>query len=263
MGLQSFFDEVDGEPRSLVVVNRTAPAPFQQMLETAFDGQPVTVAEDTLPEHDDDVVALVADGEGGREVLATSPLDALKETILLVNSDLYKTGTVGLAEFELPDVLERMDDTLFRLRGYPESNTEKLLLILISRYVERRAWQVGRGTLRSSFQRLSRIDDERGTRRVYETVADTDVRTHVYGVPDWQPPGEFGVVTHGGHTEAFRNSWFVVYTPPAGEEPPGTGLEDPHVALLALEVAPREWEGFWTFRPGLVEDIDAYIARNL
>jgi DICT domain-containing protein len=156
-----------------------------------------------------------------------------------------------------------MDDTPFRLRGYPESNTEKLLLTVISRYVERRAWQVGRGTLRSSFQRLSRIDDERGTRTVYETIADTGVQTHVYGVPDWQPPAEFGAVTHGGHTEAFQKSWFVVYTPPEDDDCAETGLNDPHVALLALEVAPRVWKGFWTFRPGLVEAIDAHVAANL
>jgi DICT domain-containing protein len=57
-------------------------------------------------------------------------------------------------------------------------------LIVISRYIERHAWQAGEGTLRTSFQRLSRIDDERGTREMYETLAGTDVRTHVYGIPD-------------------------------------------------------------------------------
>lgn len=181
----------------------------------------------------------------------------------MVNSDLYKSGAVGLDEFELPDVLAQMDDIPFQLRGYPESNTEKLLLIVISRYVERRAWQVGRGTLRSSFQRLSRIKDERGTRAVYETVASTGVRTHVYGVPDWRPPSEFDVVTHGGHSDEFRDSWFVVYTPPEGDDCEDTGLDDPHLALLALETAPREWKGFWTFRPELVEAINEYIATNL
>jgi DICT domain-containing protein len=57
-------------------------------------------------------------------------------------------------------------------------------LIVISRYIERHAWQAGEGTLRTSFQRLSRIDDERGTREMYETLAGTDIRTHVYGIPD-------------------------------------------------------------------------------
>jgi hypothetical protein len=263
MELEKFFEELDEAPLSLVIVNRTAPRPFQRMLENAFDDQPVAVEEETMPGEDEDTVALVADREDGKEVVATSPLEELNETILMVNSDLYKSGAVGLAEFELPDVLAEMHDTPFQLRGYPESNTEKLLLIVISRYVERRAWQVGRGTLRTSFQRLSRIRDERGTRTVYETVANTGVRTHVYGVPDWQPPAEFDAVTHGGYTEEFQKSWFVVYTPPEGDDCPDIGLEDPHLALLALETAPRQWQGFWTFRPELVEDIDRYIAHNL
>jgi hypothetical protein len=262
MDFEDFFAEVETTQRSLVVVNRTVPRQFQDILSKTFDEQPVPLEERDVPEMDDNVVALVEESDEGREVLATSPLDALSETILLVNSDLYKSGAVGLDEFELPEVLERLDDVPFRLQGYPESNTEKLLLIVISRYIERRAWQMGRGTLRSSFQRLSRINDERGTRTVYETIADSDVDTHLYGVPDWQPPVEFDVTTHGGYSDPFQKSWFVVYTPPEGGLPE-SDLEDPHVGLLALEVAPREWKGFWTFRPELVEDLDGHIARNL
>jgi hypothetical protein len=262
MEFEEFFDEIDGRCRSLVVINRTAPRPFQRMLENAFDGQPVSVAERDIPERADDTVALVAERESEREVVATSPLDTLAETILLVNSDLYMSGAAGLEEFELPDVLEHLDEVPFRLRGYPESNTEKLLLIVISRYIERRAWQAGDGTLRTSFQRLSRMEDERGTRAVYETIGDSEVQTHVYGLPDWQPPPELGAVSHGGHTEPFRRSWFVVYTPP-GDGSLDLDLEDPHVALLALEVQPREWKGFWTFRTSLVERLDGYIAENL
>lgn len=138
-------------------------------------------------------------------------------------------------------------------------------MIVISRYVERRAWQVGAGRLRTSFQRLSRINDESGTREVYETLAGSDVQTHLYGVPDWDPPSGFEGEIHGGYTDDHRRSWFVIYTPPddAGRGASGGDSEEGYVALLALEVAPREWEGFWTFRPSLVTDIDDYVARSL
>ncbi|MFB6296347.1 MAG: DICT sensory domain-containing protein [Halobacteriales archaeon] len=215
-----------------------------------------------LLSHEAETVVLL-DGTGeDAEVIATSPLSALQDTILFVNSDLYKTGTVGLGDLELPSVLARLDDVTFRLRGYPKSEYEKLLLIVISRYIERHAWQAGDGTLRTSFQRLSRIDDERGTREVYETLADGNVQTHVYGMPDWTPSPEFGVISHGGYTDDFRDSWFVVYTPPEGVEVEGEQGES-HVALLAIEVEPREWEAFWTFRPDLVTDIEEYITENL
>jgi hypothetical protein len=262
MTLETFLDDFESRSRSLVVINRSAPEQIQTMLEEAFVGQEVTVGERSLPEEDDDVVVLVEETDEGAELIATSPLETLESTILLVNSDLYRTGARKLGNFELPDVLARLDDVQFRLQGYPESNYEKLLLIVISRYIERHAWEANTGTLRTSFQRLSRIEDERGTKAVYEKLADSDTQTHVYGIPDWTPDPEFEVVAHGGYTDDFRDSWFVVYTPPDGETVEGRNGES-HVALLAIETSPRVWEAFWTFRPSRVERIEGYITRNL
>ncbi|WP_148416148.1 DICT sensory domain-containing protein [Haloferax sp. KTX1] len=281
MGLDSYLDAIDAASRSLSVVNRSAPDPVQRMLETTFSDQPVDVDELSDDDRGDDVVVLTERTADEREVVATSPLSEVMDAVLLVNSDLYKTGQTKLDEFELPSVLTRLDDVPFSLRGYPESDKEKLLLVAISRYIERHAWRAGRGRLRSSFQRLSRIEDERGTRAVYQKVASTDVQTHVYGIPDWSPPSDSGLLTHGGYTDDFYDSWFVVYTPPddgptessgAGGATdgrrPGDGSVDgaapgQPVALLALETEPRRWEGYWTFRPSLVADIDRYISRNM
>lgn len=77
-----------------------------------------------------------------------------------------------------------MDEQPFHLRGYPESDREKLVLITIPRLIERQTFEVGVGPLRSSFQELRRIEDEMGAR------------------------------------EVFRQNWFVVFDPPAdGIEP--------------------------------------------
>ena len=51
-----------------------------------------------------------------------------------MNSDLFTTGTRSL---ERTDVLDGLAGTRFLLRGYPASDTGKLLLILISRYTEK------------------------------------------------------------------------------------------------------------------------------
>ncbi|RDZ52619.1 histidine kinase [Haloferax sp. Atlit-4N] len=282
MGLDSFLGAIDAASRSLSVVNRSAPDPVQRMLETTFADQPVGVDELSDDAHGDDVVVLTEQTSEGRTVVATSPLEDVMNTVLLVNSDLYKTGQTKLDEFELPSVLTRLDDVPFSLRGYPESDKEKLLLVALSRYIERHAWRAGDGRLRSSFQRLSRIEDERGTRAVYQKVAATDVQTHVYGIPDWTPPFNSELMSHGGYTEDFCDSWFVVYTPPdgapggatgtggaadgekAGDERGIDGVTPGHpVALLALETEPKRWEGYWTFRPSLVADIDRYISRNM
>jgi len=62
---------------------------------------------------------------------------------------------------------------------------------------------------------------------------------------------------HKGRSYPYRRSWFVVFTPlPAAESAR-------HAALVALEDEPNVWDGFWTFRPELVDRIDRHIATAL
>lgn len=248
MSLLEFVPD-ESESVSLVVVNRAQPRPLQEMLADLFGGQPVDVREAEQLDGDRDQVLLVADGE----VRARSTLQELQDAILLVNSDLYVTGAVGLDDLDVPDVIADLEEVPFTLQGYPESAKEKLLLIVVSRYVEQLAWRGDGGALRSSFQRLSRITDERGTRTVYETLAETETDVHLYGVPDWQPPPEMDVTVHGGRSEDFRRGWFVVYSP---EEGPGA-------ALVAYETAPRRWEGVWTHDGHRVAAVEEYITRTM
>jgi len=264
MSLTRFFDRVGSSSRSLVVANRSSPDPVQHVLETTFADQPVQVTERDLPDVESDTVLLVDDDE----VLATSSLSALRDAIVMVNSDLFRTGARGLDELELPSVIKRLHDVRFSLRGYPKSNAEKLILVVISRYIEQVAARTGRGRHRASFQSLSRIEDERGTRRVYERLAETGVDVHVYGRPDWIPSRSLDVTTHAGHSADFRDSWFVLFTPDPGSVPDHSAATAARadrgpVALLAIEVEPKVWEGFWTFDPSLVADLNTYIAREL
>ncbi|MXR50819.1 histidine kinase [Halovenus sp. WSH3] len=253
MGLDRFLSVPDDGGYKLVVTNRTQPEPFQRMVENLFAEQTVDVRETVDGTYPENTVLLLKDGD----VIAESSLDALHDAILMVNSDLYTTGTRSLDETNVPDVIDALTDIRFSLRGYPESNTEKLLLILISRHIERRAYEVGDGVLRSSFQSLSRIKDERGTRRTYRKVSDTDVDVHVYGKPDWRPTDELDVTAHYGRTRDFEHSWFVVYRPPPDR--PG----ERSAALLAIESGDAKWEGFWTYDRSVVDDIAEYIRSNL
>lgn len=250
MGLADFLERADATDRQLVVLNRTAPRPIQNILEDLFADQPVSVEERQLPAGESDLVLLL----DGDDVVATSPVQALADAILMVNSDLYITGARDLDELALPAVVEGLADVRFSLRGYPESNKEKLLLITVSRYIESLAWEAGTGTLRSAFQELSRIDDEIGTRRVYDRLAETEVTVHVYGRPDWIPPARLDPVIHAGYGGDFRDAWFVIFQPEAGGRA---------AALLAIETEPRRWEGFWTFDPELTADVAGYVEQHL
>jgi hypothetical protein len=248
---EQFVDRAAAPDQSLVVVNRTEPDAIQGMLDDLMADQSVTVSDLDVPGDAQDVVVLVEDGER----VASSPLDRLEETILFVNSDIYTTGTRGLDELSIPDVILELDEVPFELRGYPASLKEKFLLITISRHIEHRAWQSAGGVLRSSFQRLSRIDDETGTRDVYETLGSASLDVHVYGIPDWTPERGSGLTAHGGFGPAFERTWFVVFQPSGGG--------DQQAALVAIEYDDQRWRGFFTYREGLVDEINRHIERRL
>ncbi|MFB6196838.1 MAG: histidine kinase, partial [Halobacteriaceae archaeon] len=134
--LTGFIDRAGKTEWSIQLVNQTTSAPLERMLDKLFDGLAIETTEIDLPEAADDLVVLVHDGE----VVASSPLSILKDTLLMVNSDLYKTGTRGIQDINPPDIIMELSDTVFTLRGYPESDTEKLVLTLVSRYIEYQAW---------------------------------------------------------------------------------------------------------------------------
>jgi len=249
--LASFIESGEVADRSLAVVNRTRPQPIHDMLEELFAQQTVAVEELDVPDLEEDLVVLLDDGD----VVATSPLRVFEDEILLVNSDLYMTGAKALEDVSMPAVLEGLEETPFRLRGYPASNAEKLPLIVMSRYIEKLAWEDGVGRLRSSFQRLSRLDDERGTREVYRKLGSEAVDVHVYGVPDWVPPKSFPGVVHAGYFGEFRSSWFVVHH--ADDEDARTA------ALVAERVGNNEWKALWTFQHDRVSAVNRYIERAL
>jgi len=260
------FERLPSVSATIQVDPSASVVPLQDALSRLFADQPVSVttAENGVAAvvddaelvdsaaglvDPDDEVAVVRDGA----VAATASADALMESLLLINSDVYITGSRGLAEAALPPILQALHDLPFRLQGFPDSDTEKLLLIAVSRAIERRAYEAGAGTLRVGFQRLSRLVDEAGTRRVYQQLATTDLAVHAYGVGDTELPESLAVTAHTGTTDLHRHGWFVVFQPPADSEATPAGL-------YAIETGDNQWDGFWTYSAERVDDIAAVVA---
>jgi len=269
--LRSFIDDAGPPTQTIAVVSEDASGtgPLEEMLAETFEDQPIAVEADvTLDDADVPPAvadALAADGDTAvlledGEPVATSPMLELYDSVLAINSDLFVTGARGVGEIEFPDVLAGLEGTKLRLRGYPLAHKEKLLLILVSRHIEQRAWAAGSGTLHSAFQDLSRIDDEIGTYETYDALADTDVDVHVYGAES----GGDGATTdldateHTGTAGEYRDGWFVVFEPDDRTPPDAVSA-----ALVCLEVERRVWDGFWTTNPDRVTAIADYIAREL
>ena len=222
-------------------------APVRETLDRIFENQPISITE-TPGEQRNDIV-VVRDGE----VVAGSSTEELLRSVLLVNSDVYITGSRDLTETELPDVLRALEETPLRLRGYPASDSEKLLLITVSRAIERLAYEAGRGTVRVGFQRLSRLVDEPGTARVYERLCETDLDVHAYGVEDASPPLDLDV--HTGISQMYRRCWFVIFEP--------STAAGRYAGLFAIEREPNRWDGFWTFRPERVRSLEQAIRESM
>jgi hypothetical protein len=269
--LRSFIDEVGSHDRRIAVINDDTTGPLERMLADTFKDQPIDVESGVTIPDDSDLdpeIDAALETEGDTAVLfedgapvAASPMLELYDSILAINSDSFITGARGIGEIDLPAVLANLDETRLQLCGYPLSDKEKLLLILVSRYIEQRAWAAGSGTLRSAFQRLSRIGDEIGTRDVYAEIAATGVDTHVYGIDDGTTV-DLDVTVHTGTSEEHRDGWFVVYEPDDAAASAGDPSNDP-VALVCLETEPRIWDGFWTYDPDRVAAIGDYIDREL
>ncbi|MFB6201099.1 MAG: DICT sensory domain-containing protein [Halorhabdus sp.] len=247
MGITEFIDAVDDREKTVTVLNRESVDPLYRMLVDMFDSEAVTVTEAEDPDAPGDVVLLRDEATGS---LAISRMDDVSDTLLLVNSDLYVTGTVPVEAVETPEVVAHLADVTFTVE-----DKQKFLLIHISRHIESLALETGAGVLHSSFQRLSRIQDERGTGQAYETLARSAVETHVYGVDDWEPPAFVDdLIVHAGDTAELRNSWFVVHD--------GDGDDDRKAALVAEEIGPNEYRGYWTFEPRLVDEIRRYLEAT-
>lgn len=251
MSLESVADIRADDRATLTVLNRESPSAVYQLLTGLLDDDVVTVREadaesDAVPSN----TVLLQRDEADTEMTVSS-LEEIRDQLLLVNSDIYVTGTRGLEDVNTPAVITDLDEIPFTVRGDREHAKEKLLLVELSRHIEAMAWRAGEGRLAAGFQYLSRLDDERGTRRVYERLGrETDVDTHVYGVPD----GHLSfpdVTVHGVTDPEIRRSWFVAHQSETHSHEAA--------ALVAFEQDARTWKGYWTYDSNRVDDVFDYL----
>ncbi len=253
MPLADYISRLDSQAPTLVLANRKRTTqPMAELVASMFEDQPVEVRIDDVSEVPPDHMVVLREGS----VVATSSVDEFLDSVLFADAERFTSGSRPLADADLPDVVAALEETSFVFGGTSTANTQKLLFIAISRYIERLAFESPGGRLRTGFQHLSRMGDEQGTAAVYRTLGNADLDVHVYGVPDWIPPADFGVTVHGGYTPEFRENWFVIYEPPPE-------LDDSPMALLSNRHGDHGWRGFWTTDEGIVSELAAYVSTHL
>ncbi|RLM44618.1 hypothetical protein DVK00_09140 [Haloarcula sp. Atlit-47R] len=122
-------------------------------------------------------------------------------------------------------------------------------LLETSHEFEDRAYRVGEGTLRVSFQSLSIFRSQRAR---YETLAsDTTLDIHVYGQDDWEPPS-CGITFHPLTGTALEQVWLLAFD--------AAGDNQNKCALVAEETDDGPFRGLWTYSPRLVDEIMAAVV---
>jgi len=250
VSIDSFVASAPDRRKTLTVLNRTGPEPLQRMLTALFDEQAVEVEEASVEAAPTDAVLLSEDGDP----IGVSPFGRLRDALLLVNSDIYVTGARDLESVDTPAVLAGLDEVLFDVRGYPDTSKGKLLLIELSRHIEAMAFRAGAGRIHAGFQSLDRLDDERGTRAVYDLLVDAGLAVAVYGVPGDGPEGQFGGQLRVEDCEELRRSWFVVFQ--------RSDAPEQSAALLARQDTDNRWQGYWTYDPERVATVEEYLEAE-
>ncbi|WP_152041216.1 DICT sensory domain-containing protein [Salinigranum salinum] len=221
MSLGAIIERVERHERRLTLLSPPSRA-VVSAVERTFAPQGVRV---DVEEGTDHPTAMVRDGE---RVVSTVPL-AGDDAGLEATTDALVTAL---------STLDRTTFASYDLRG----------MVAATREIEDRAWRVGRGRLRAGFQHVRALSDQRPVYRQLATVLDV----HTYAVPDGPPPDLGDAVVHLDPAPEIERSWFVVYD--------GGGSAANKCALLAEERDDRQFSGFLTYAPDLVDEIDDYLA---
>ncbi|MFC7068975.1 DICT sensory domain-containing protein [Halobaculum lipolyticum] len=137
---------------------------------------------------------------------------------------------------------EVLDDTVFTSMSRAE-------LLAVSREIEERAYRVGTGALRASFQRAAAL---RAQADVYRTLAaDTELAIDVYARPDERGlPAVHGVRVHPLADPAVERHWVVAFD---------GGGDDCQACGLVAQERPEGYDGFWTADADIVARIAAAL----
>lgn len=208
-------------------------------LATQFENRGVTVAERQLPAGaPEPFVTIHDDGE----FVGALGLADLEE---LLAPPVVRPGSREDASAGYRALFELLENTVF-------SSLDRRQLLGTSREIEDRAFRVGRGTLRASFQSFSAFEAQTDVYRHLATETALDI--HVYGEDDWTPPDIDGVTYHPSTAETVERFWVVAFD--------GGGEEMQACALVARQEGDGEYAGVWTYEPDTVEEILADLEAT-
>jgi hypothetical protein len=116
-------------------------------------------------------------------------------------------------------------------------------LLAVTREIEERAFRLGSGTLRASFQTPSAFESQLDVYRTLGTETDLDI--HIYGRDDWELPAIPNVAYHALGTDTIARFWLVALESDDGSVACG----------LIAEQQQDHYRGFWTDDPAALSEV--------
>lgn len=235
--LQEFVAEMDAQRRTVTVFSDEP----QPDLAERFATWNVDLRFERLPEGTTDAFVTIRQGEQFLGSVDAGVLaDFFEPTLTLPGSD---SGT-SLAPF-----LDHLDETLFH-------GTTRRQLLATSREFEDRAWRVGSGRVVAGFQRPDALEAQRS---VFRSLAEHGLDVRVYFGGDWPTATIPGVRMHAVRNDEIGRFWFVAFD---GGPTAADGDVSQACLLLAEEIEPRSYRGFWTYDPDRVQALIAYVDET-
>lgn len=226
--LQSLLDSVRTQDRRFIIYRPTA----ERLHEQWFRNHNVDVEYRPLPAGSPGSFLVIERDGAFAGAIGLDDLDTLLQSPIVVPDRLSEVTEGYQVLFDV------LSDTVFTAMSRRE-------LLVVSREIEDRAYRVGTGTLRVSFQKFSAFRSQIG---VYRSLAhETDVTIHIYAHPDWTPPELEGVTYHRLAADPLERYWALAFT--------GGPTEMQASGLLAREAPSDAYTGFWTNDPALVSSL--------
>ncbi|MBV0900715.1 DICT sensory domain-containing protein [Haloarcula salina] len=214
-----------------------------------LSSQHVAVDWQVLPTAPSEAFVVIRDQSGFAGVVRLDDLRAFLSDPPPIESELgpTNTGECGADETASDEPVQRVLETLTNV---PISTLRRPQLLATAHEFEDRAYRVGRGTLRVSFQSLSRFRAQ--FERYRHLADDTALDIHVYGRRDWYPPSIPGVTVHAVSDDEIERLWLLAFD--------GGGDDDRKCALVAEDLGDDRFRGFWTYDAAVVDEVMAELA---
>lgn len=228
----SLFSDVGGPARQFTVYRNEEGTD----LESQFVTRNVDVRYRDLPPGPDPFLVLETDGQF-RGALSLPALERLLEPPVVRPGEVEDVSEGYRILFEL------LDETVY-------TALERRQLLAVSREIEDRAFRIGDGTLRVTFQTLSTFESQAA---LYHTLAsETDLDIHIYGVDDWAPPRIDGITYHEFSAGPLDRYWVLAFD---------GGSDYTQSCGLVGQEQSDGFDGFWTDDEGMVAKIMDRLER--